>query len=814
MRRSPGTTLLIVATLAAGIGANVTLVGATTHALLSPPKEVREPDRVVRLLLVAWDQRGGSTAIGAANYPQLLDLQREATAFAGVAGYTTRNFSVGTGADALEVRAALVSADYFRVLGAMPVIGRAFSADDEFPTGALTGGTPLAVISHHLWQRRFGGEAGAIGRALRVGGILYTVIGVMPRDFTGVQAESPDLWLPITVAAADPAAFISLADRGRYALSVVARLRPAVTQRVAERQVSSIWKSANQAMGAPEEPVRVVAASLIRARSPDAPREVRVMLWLTGVSALILLIACANVANILLSRAFARRHEVALRLALGADRGRLARQMLTESILLALVSAAGALAVAGIAAPLLSQFVFGQSIPRFATPGITAFSLLVGLGTGVLISLAPVIQGFRDTQLGVLRSGDSRGSHRGSRIRFALLATQSALCMAMLVIAGLFALSLRRATKLDLGLDIKHTIRALVKLDGLSLSNEAVDATYDEFLRRVRSLRGVEAAALASSDPYAAGRAVAAHTPERDADYLWPPTGTQVAIEAAVGDGFFRAVGARSLRGRDFEATDDRGSARVAIVNSPLARILYPTSDALGQCVILPKRFDDRGGSCVTIVGVLSGVWYTTIANREKPMVYVPLAQREGYDGVWRPQGLFVRTSGEPQPLVELIRRELQSVRSDLPAVKVTLMRDAVVSEIRPWQLGAGMFGLFGLLALVVAVVGLYGVVVFAAAQRRFEIAVRLALGARPRDILVEVAGRSLASLSLGLAIGTTAALLTRRWVGPLLFQTAPDDPGLIVATAALLLSVGFLATLVPTVRALRLDAATILKAP
>jgi predicted permease len=804
-----------VFTLAIGIGANVTLVGAISQLLLRAPDHVRDPERVVRLLAVTKDRRGTEVAIGAANYPLLLDVQREGTAFEAVAGVTSRQMSLGTGTDAIDVRASLVSAGFFSLLGAKPLLGHTFSQADGFPLGESPGGPPLAVLGYALWQGHYAGDSTIVGHSVRVGDGAYTITAVMPPGFRGVDAEAPDLWLPVSVAAAELSASIDLSDRMRYSLSLIARLKANATRALAEQQAAAIWNRGDDSrrLGRGAPATRMVAASIIRGRGPDAPREVRVTLWLGGVSALVLLIACANVANLLLGRAISRRHEIAVRLALGAERGRLARQMLTEGVLLAAVSAVAALCLATLARPVLGLLLNREASGTIVNARLFAFTAIIALGTGLLISLIPALQNVRtDEHIADLRGDSSSTSRRASRLRHALLATQSALCMAMLVAAGLFALSLKRVAALDLGLDVAHTVRAIVNLDNLLMSNDAVQATYDDMLQRVRSIPGVASAALASSDPYLAGRAVGVHTVEHNADFFWPPGVAQIAMEAAVGDGFFRTVGARSLRGRDFERGDDPSASSVAVINAPLARILFGDKDALGQCIILPRVAKEQGAACVTVVGVLSGVWYTTMVNREKPMVYIPLAQRTAYDGVWRPQGVFVRVHGEPGAVVEEIRRALQSTRSDLPAVRVTMMRDVAAAEMRPWRLGAAMFGLFGAVALLVAIVGLYGVVAFGVAQRSYEIAVRLALGARRQDILATTAGEGLAAVAVGLAVGAAAAVGVRRWVGPLLFQTSPDDPRLILGLAALLFGVGFAAILLPTRRAQRLDLGRILR--
>jgi predicted permease len=466
--------------------------------------------------------------------------------------------------------------------------------------------------------------------------------------------------------------------------------------------------------------------------------------------------------------------------------------------------------VAAAGGPLLNRLLLGDAAGSFIDTGLFMFTASVALGTGLAISLAPVLQSVRGNQISDLRAGGASGGRRAWGTRMTLLTTQSALCMTMLIGAGLFALSLKRVAGLDLGIDAQHTIQATVNLDELAVPDPVIQTTYDEMLLRVRSIPVVVEAAVASRDPYAAGRAVSPRTLTRGSEHFWPPV--HMAFEAGVGDGFFRAVGAASLRGRDFARTDDRGAPPVAIVNAPFAKTYFPKEDALGQCIILPARASDDSNICVTVVGVLSGVWFGTIFNRDKPMVYVPLAQKRGYDGTFRPRGIFVRVKGEPGLAVEQVRRALQSVRSDLPAVTVKVFRDVVEAEMRPWRLGTTMFTVFGGVALVVAVVGLYAVVAFAAEQRSYEIAVRQALGARRRDVLRTVSGDALGAVTLGLAIGTVIILVVGRWVGPLLYQTDASDPGVILGVAALLFAVGFLAALVPTARAVRSNTAATLR--
>ncbi|MEJ7811141.1 MAG: ABC transporter permease [Gemmatimonadaceae bacterium] len=761
-RRSPGVAALIVVTLAVGIGANATMAGAIDRLLLRAPPHVREPGRVARLIAVSPDGAGGSRVGGSVHYPTFLDFQRELTAFEALAAVTGRSLQLGEGAEAVEVRAAIVSATFFPLFGVQPVLGRFFSPADGFPTGQTTGGPPLAVLSEGFWRRQFAGDPGVVGRALRLGRVVYTVVGVAPSGFRGAEAEPPDVWLPITVTVDAEFQFINLADRNSAWLTVVGRLRPGVSRTVAAEQAQAAWRRELELEGVRDWAGRVVAASVIRGRGPDAPREVKVALWLGGVSALVLLIACANVANLLLGRAFARRREIAVRLALGAGCGRLARQLLAEAGLLAGLGGAGALGLAALGGRLLQRLFVGDlagaregavasSANGFIDVRLLAFTAAVALGTGMLVSLAPLIQSTAPDLTTALRAGQATGGGRTSRVRSALLGAQAALCTLLLVGAGLFAQSLRRVEGLDLGIDVDHTLVARFDLDRLTMPEAAITTIYEAMLERVRAVPGVTRAALAAADVHGGGRAVSIHRIEIDTACIWACGATEAPMEVGVDSGFFRTIGATSLRGRDFAATDVRGAPRVTILSAPLARFLFGREEPLGRCVVLPLRGNDRGGECVTVVGVLGGFWKRSILNRGALAIYVPLTQRTGVLGLGRPRAMYVRSTGDPTSSASAVRDAIQSLRSDIPLVRVTRVRDIIDPEIRPWRLAATMFSLFGAVALLIAVVGLYGVVAFAAAQRSTEIAVRLALGARARDVLAVVAGSGLRAVCAGL---------------------------------------------------------------
>jgi predicted permease len=559
----------------------------------------------------------------------------------------------------------------------------------------------------------------------------------------------------------------------------------------------------------------VLLEPVIPARGIDKPQEVKIAIWLGGLSALVLMIACANVTNLLLARAWTRHREIAIRLSIGATARRLARQMLTESVLLATLGAAGALLLAAIGGRVLeSMFVnaFPAADGRFVDARLFAFTAAVALGTGVLVSLVPVFQSRAPDLTNALKASPSVGGGRSSRVRAMLLVTQSAFCLVLLVVAALFAQSLRRVEGLDLGVDLERTIVARFNMRTLAVPEAELNANYAAIVARAREIPGVTRAALGVDDPFSGGGwAVNIHTPARSREMLdWTNREKGLApMMVAVDSGFFRTVRAR-LHGRDFESTDVRGAERVVIINQPVAEFLFPGEDPLGQCVYLPTRASAPSENCATVVGVLQGFWYRSITERSNLVVYIAMAQRP--PEFWRPGALFVHSTGDPATTMQAMREAILSVRPDLPTLSIQRLIDVAEPQLKPWRLAATMFSIFGAVALVIAVVGLYAVVSFAATQRSNEIAVRLALGARAYDIIRAVGVDGMRALVVGLAIGVLCAIAIRGWIGPLLFQTSPDDPVIIGSVAALLLGVAVVAMFVPTARALRVSPATALR--
>lgn len=812
IRRSPGFTFLVVATLAIGIGANATMAGAVDRLLLRPPPGVRAPQDVARLLVEGHSATGSARVTPGLNYPAYLDIQRSAPGFGGVAGYGTFILPFGVGIESSPVHTWVVSSNFFRVLGIDAAVGRLFDDAAQSPTSSAIGGDPVAILGYDFWRRQFGGLRTALGRNVRVGPLSYTVIGVAPPGFKGAETDAPDVYLPVTVAATELMPPGLLTSRGVPWFNVIGRLRPGVTPAIAEQEASAAWLHGNGYF-AGDSSSHLVAASIIPGRGPDAPRVVHVALWLAAVSSIVLLIACANVANLLLGRAFVRRRETAVRLALGASRGRLARQLLVEGMALAGLGAVGAVWLAALGGGLLRHAFAEIGIGTFVDLHVLGFTAVITLLTGVMMGLAPMLQAAVPNLTSGLRAGGPGAIGRAGRARSVLVTIQAAFCLVLLVGAGVFVLSMRHVNDLDLGMDVAHTLTVRFDLNTLGLPRPAAQAALDRIAASVRAVPGVTRIAFAAGDPYQGGYAVSPETPERgETPTMRRAWDGQVAYEIAVDSGFFRTVGAASLRGRDFGSADRRGAPRVAIIDAPVANLLWPGEDAIGRCMLLAHWQDPASRECVTVVGVLHGFWQRDILNRGAFLVYVPLAQSRVTAGRW-PSGMFVRSENTTASARAAIRRAVQGAQPQLRAVTVNTMADVLEPQFHTWRAAGAMFALFGGVALAISVIGLYGVVAFNAAQRSMELAVRLALGARPRHVLMAVGADGLRAVSGGLAAGSIVVVVVHPVIDPLLFRVSAGDPAIILMGGAILILVWFLATLIPTVRVLRRSPAAVLRA-
>lgn len=792
--QSPVFAVTAIATLAIGLGINTAMFALMDALLLRPPFHVSAPEQVVR---VQFRIEGAARPLERTHYPTYLDLKTSG-AFRAVAAYTPASVSIDMGPDASVAHALLVSPGFFDLLGPRAQLG-------WFPSfEAAERSVDLAVISHAFWQRRFGGAASTIGAPLTVDGKRYLISGVAPRGFQSLSPRSIDVWLPLDHAAiSGTAPPVWRENRGPFWLAVVARLEPGGVRAVVEERATATLRDRRTALGETDPGPEVVTTSVVPGRGNAKTREGQVSLWLSGVSAFVLLIACANILHLVLAQQFKQRRDYFIRLTLGASRGDLVRQSLPQ-----------ALAVIGPAAilGLVVSFLFRNAVSIFLSEDIPLSRdfwdtrittiMVAGAASAFLFMIVVSLSHLLWSTGGPLLSRANPVRPSGRMTRRALLAMQAGMCLSLVFLAGLFAMSLKRVEALDLGVELDQTLQVTINLPLSRRSSAERQVLYERARDVFTSHPDVLQASLAEGSPFLSGRGAAPGTDERPAAEVWRGL-EQVAFLSRVGHGFFSTVGARSLRGRDFGPEDRAGAPLVAIINEPLARHLWPSTDALGRCMWL-----DETPACLRVVGVLGGVWKMSALKRDQMALYVPLAQ--GPDAV--PSALFVRPRVAAAAFVDQARSIAQSLEPDLLAARVVRLREIVDPEFKPWRLGASVFTAYALVALLIASVGLYGVVAVEASARLREIGIRMALGARWSHIARAIAGESLTAVAIGLAAAILLILPSSRLLRGVLFQTSPTDGGLLVASAGILILVSLLAMAAPTVRAIRGNPTAVLR--
>lgn len=789
LTKAPGFAASAIIVLALGIGAN-TAIFSIVHAVLIRPLPFGEPDRLVQL----WHtppsaQFPGVTtfALSAANY---LDWQRQNTVFDGVAAYGYAQFRLTSGAEARQVAAARVEPAFFSVLRVQPMLGRVFTADEGSSMNVV-------VLSHRLWQSDFGADPAILGQDVRLDGAPRTVIGVMPPDF-----DKPSwalLWTPLIW---DP---VGKTVRGEHSLLAIARLKPGITVAEAQSQLDAIaahlaeqYPEDNAGWGARVVPLREETVGDVR----------RPLLILSGAVMFVLLIACANVANLILARALGRRKEIAIRRALGATRFQIVRHVLTESVLLSAVGAALGLIVAAFGIDLVVAY-FGASLPRaeiaLDTP-VLIFTLAAALFTGVLAGVVPA-WGISLAQPGqALKQGLGRtdSSAVGLRTRRALVVVEVALSLVLLIGSGLLIRTLWNLANVSPGFDPDRVLTMSIGVAANDFANEAEQsAFYSELLRRVRNVPGIEAAGLADSLPLQGGSMQPIAVEGNTAPMAHQP---EVGVRL-VSPGYFGAMRIPLLRGRDFTDADRSSSPGVVVVSEAFAQQFWPGEDPIGKRLTM-TFFPDQVRAVIGVVGDVkdNGLDYADPVST----LYWPVAQfywpaRLGSFRA-RPLELAVRTAMDPAVMAATIRAEVKQVAGHIPVYNVRPMGDLVAETISPRRFNMFLLAAFAGLALLLASVGIYSVLAYTVRQRGREIGIRLAMGAQTSDVLRLLIGAGMRPTLLGIAIGVAVALALSRVLATLVFGVRPIDVPTFVVGSLLLITVSLIACLIPTYRATRVD--------
>jgi predicted permease len=796
LRRAPAFTAVAVITLALGIGAN-TAIFSVVDAVLLRPLAVADPERLVAIY------RGSSGASGAFSYPEYLEYREAAHVFSGLAAWGSGNrLWFRNGGDLERATAQLVSGNFFDVLGVRAAVGRTFVAGEDPPAGLH----PVAVISDAFWRQRFGADPHVPGRPVTLNGQAFTVIGVMPRGFVGLDpGSSPDVWVPIAALQVLEPDW-AYRERQELWIRLTGRLRDgvALTQGEASLQAMPSPASSSPETASSASIVRLVPAG-VAVFDPGARASSLRLAWiLMAVVASVLLIACANVANLLLARSAARRRELGVRLAIGATRGRVARQVLTESLVLAVIGGVAGLAVAHWTIGLLVTLAPAAAIPPGVAVAIDtrvlSFAMITSIVTGLLFGVGPAWQLSRLDALRVIKgcssSNDARHRVVAAPGRRLLVTTQVALSVVLLIGASLFVRTLAAASSVTSGYDTSRVLLISIDLNAPGSSATTAMPVLDRALDAVSAIHGVEAASAGQIVPFSGafiGRPASAEGQAIRAAEADP----FIAPYNVISSGYFRTLGA-PLRGRDFAATDDAMAPRVAIVNETMARRLWPGQEAIGKRMYLPLR---EQGPSYEIIGVVQDGKYVSLTEEQRPYMYLPITQH------FRPRlTLHVRTSGEPASFAPQVRQALRGAAADLPAFNVFTLDDHVRRSLGRERLLARLLTVFGAVALAIAAVGIYGVLSYTVARRTRELGVRMALGARPVDIARLVVGQGAALIVAGLGLGIAASLALTRVLETFLFGVTPTDP--VAFTIALLLftAVALVATCVPAFRAAHVD--------
>ncbi len=790
--RSPGLVAAAVVCLALGIGANATIFGVVDTLLFRAPPQVQDPDRVVRLYFRHHSSSFGTYTSSITSYPLYKLISDSARAFDAVAAFTySQNASLGRGADARRVSVVLATASYFPLLGLRPALGQFYVAEED-----RLGGAAVAVLSYDFWRGAFGGDSAILGRRLQLGRRSYEVVGVAPQRFSGVNLQNVDVWVPLAVATPELMGGDFL-NRGSVFVQLIGRLgargRGAAAREatVALRADDAQW--ANQFHQSPDSNAVALLGPVQSARGPEISQNAKVSLWLAAVAIIVLLVACANVANLLLARSLQRQREVAIRLALGAGRWRLMRQVLIESLVLAIAGGIAALFVTLWTGPLIRAFLLPDT-PALMEPldtRVIAFAAAVAVLAGILAGAVPAWYLARRDLTPALKAGTGEGRYQRSRLRSALLVAQVALTVVLIIGAGLFTRSLRNVEGQNFGFDPTHTLLVTIDLRAAGYPPAQINALHLQILTNLEALPGVDAAAATVAHPLGWSNAMWVHVPGRDSIPRLPSGGPYYQ---QVTPGYFAAVGTR-VRGRGFTSAD-RGFS-VAIVNETMARLFWPGENPIGRCFV-----PGDAKFCTEVIGVVPDARRFSAVEDASMTFYIPFSG----DSNQFITALLVRARGRPEDMVAHVRSAIQETAPNLPFASVTSLADLLAPSIRPWRLGSAMFGGFALLALVLSAVGLYGVLAYVVTQRTHEMGVRVAMGAQRWDVQRLMVSHGVRVAAVGAALGALAGLVAGRVLSSLLFGVSPRDPLVLFAAVLVPIVVAAIASYLPARRASRVD--------
>jgi predicted permease len=803
MRKKIGVVTLIVITLALGIGVNSATFNLI-NAILGRPLPVEKPDDLV----VLYTQKEKAEGLGSVSYPDYVDYRDQNQVFSGLIAYSALPLSLSTGQSNERVWGEIVTGNYFEVLGVKPLLGRTLMPDDDKTPGAH----PVTVLSYNFWQNRFQGNPGIVGQTISLNGQTYNVIGVAPKEFRGVfyVGFNPMLWVPMMQQKqTSPASEDTLVKRDNRWLKVMGRLKPDTSPEQAKAAMATLAQRLSQEYPQTNEGTTVTLFREKDARpEPEAAGALSmVAIVFMALVGLVFLIACANVANLLLAQSSTRRKEIAVRLSLGGTRWRLIRQVLTESIMLALLSGIVSLGLAVLAGwafgavklPTDIPFELDLSLDR----QVLIYTFLISLLAGLLFGLLPALRLTKMDLVATLNAEGGRGTSGAGkgRLRNLLVIAQVAVSMVVLITAGLFVRSMQGAQDINPGFEIKN--RLLLSYDPSLQGYDEVRgrALYKNLLDQVRALPQVQSATIVSPLPLD----FVSNSEDVIIEGADPDTEPVAVLRSIVGSRYFETVHTQILQGRDFAESDTEESPKVAIINEAMAKRFWPNQEAIGKRI----RFDGPTSEYYQVVGIAQNGKYRTIGENPRPYLYLPYSQNYAAEYLT----LIVHTAADPQSLAGPVRNQFQSLDRSLPVFDVKTMEEHMSRSLLSARLSAAFTGIFGGLALVLALTGLYGVVWYSVILRQREMGIRLALGAQQSDVLKLILKQGLGMASIGIAIGLLGAVALGQLLSSLLYGISPIDPLTFAGVTLIFLLCALLASYSPARKAARTEPTITLRA-
>jgi putative ABC transport system permease protein len=783
---------IAVATLALGIGAN-TAIFSVINAVLLKPLPFAAPERLVAIGSTGTNNRSN---FGPISYPDFADFRAQQTTYQRMAAYHTRGLTLQTADGAVRLEGAVITSDLVPLLGINPMLGRAFRPEED-----LAGGGRVVMLSNNLWRSRFDADPNIVGRSLALSGHSFTVAGVMPAGFQfPIQSQPVELWINMASEAEIPADAPQAAQRGNHYLSAIGRLKPGAAIEQAEAQLVTIAASLEKQYPDDNANHSARVRPVMDVMTGDVRDSLLVIFAAVGC---VLLIACANVANILLARAANRRREIALRAALGASRWRVARQMLTESVLLALLGGAAGRLLAGFATDALIA-LNPANIPRIAESNLDWRALLFTFATatltGIVMGLVPALQASKLDLNTVLKNG-GRGASSGSApfsARGALVVAEVAIAVTLLVGASLLIQSFARLARVKPGFNPGQLLTLRIGFpDGLYTTPEQLAGFHDRLMTGLQSLPGVSAYSTAAPAPMSGGTARVGFSVQGRPN----PSGRRYPYNTRltlVGSDYFRTLGIPLRQGRDYTERDSLRSAQVVIINEAFAKAHFPNENPIGKRIDPSIGLDDRDPAMREIIGIVADSRSRSLSAAPEPEVYLHIPQVPALGSMT----LMLRSQSDPMSLAAAARQEITKLDPNLPIYDIKPFDEYISDSVAQPRFNSALLGAFAGVALLLTAIGLYGVMAYSVTQRTQEIGIRMALGARPSDALRLIIGQGMTLVFIGVALGLGGAFAATRLIRGLLFDIGPTDPLTFASVAALITLIALLACYIPARRA------------